>query len=550
MPSKAFSQLATADDGETISESPFYIPMTGPASRPRNALKHDDTFMVVDNHGDVGASAGGPDGLFHSDTRYLARLELKLDDVQPLLLGSNLRDDNSSADGRSHQSRYLPRRPPGAGEGRASYRAHHLPVARNRVPAHRPAEPRRCGGQLRSGAGVRQRLRRSVRSARQRAAAARRVRQPAAVGGRRRLRLSRAGRHYAQHRRSFRSGAVAPDGEGGDLSYRAGAATMHLGVRLGDLRQAAGAKADAILSQPVGASARDAARDRRHHLDRDLQQHLQRGGVPGDGRPQHADDGDAAGPLSLCRHSLVLDHVRPRRADHRDADAVGRSAHRLRRAAKARRVSGHGGRSAQRRRAGQDPARDARRRDGGAARGAVRAILRQRRFDAVVRAARWPVCRAHRRRRHARRSVAGDRGRVALDRRPRRSRRRWVRGVSARLRAGSRQSGLEGFLRRDLSCRRPPRRRLHRARRSAGLCVRRQTARGALREAARAGRQGRRAGARGGAAGETVRAGVLVPRARHLRAWRSTAPSSRAGCAAPTPDNYCSPASSARNAPA
>ena len=40
--------------------------------------------------------SGGPDGLFNADTRYLARLELALDDVQPLLLGSNLRDDNSS----------------------------------------------------------------------------------------------------------------------------------------------------------------------------------------------------------------------------------------------------------------------------------------------------------------------------------------------------------------------------------------------------------------------------------------------------------------------
>ena len=38
----------------------------------------------------------GPDGLFNADTRYLARLELVLDDVQPLLLGSNLRDDNSA----------------------------------------------------------------------------------------------------------------------------------------------------------------------------------------------------------------------------------------------------------------------------------------------------------------------------------------------------------------------------------------------------------------------------------------------------------------------
>jgi glycogen debranching enzyme len=81
---------------EPVSESPFYIPMTGPAARPRRSLKHDDTFIVLDSHGDIGASAGGPDGLFNADTRYLARLELVLDEVQPLLLGSNLRDDNSA----------------------------------------------------------------------------------------------------------------------------------------------------------------------------------------------------------------------------------------------------------------------------------------------------------------------------------------------------------------------------------------------------------------------------------------------------------------------
>ena len=79
-----------------VAESPFYIPMTGPASRPRRVLKHNDTFIVLDSHGDIGASSGGPDGLFNCDTRYLARCELVLDDVQPLLLGSNLRDDNSA----------------------------------------------------------------------------------------------------------------------------------------------------------------------------------------------------------------------------------------------------------------------------------------------------------------------------------------------------------------------------------------------------------------------------------------------------------------------
>jgi glycogen debranching enzyme len=90
------SQLLASRHAEQIAESPFYIPMTGPAARPRRSLKHDDTFIVLDSHGDIGASAGGPDGLFNADTRYLARLEMVLNDVQPLLLGSNLRDDNSA----------------------------------------------------------------------------------------------------------------------------------------------------------------------------------------------------------------------------------------------------------------------------------------------------------------------------------------------------------------------------------------------------------------------------------------------------------------------
>src|SRR3954464_12785913 len=90
------TQLTILRTVEQISESPFYIPMTGPAARPRRSLKHDDTFIVLDSHGDIGAPAGGPDGLFNADTRYLARLEMVLDDVQPLLLGSNMRDDNSA----------------------------------------------------------------------------------------------------------------------------------------------------------------------------------------------------------------------------------------------------------------------------------------------------------------------------------------------------------------------------------------------------------------------------------------------------------------------
>jgi glycogen debranching enzyme len=80
---------------DSVPEATFYIPATGPATRPRRALKHDNTFAVLDSHGDIGASAGGTDGLFNCDTRFLSHFELLLNGMQPLLLGSNLRDDNT-----------------------------------------------------------------------------------------------------------------------------------------------------------------------------------------------------------------------------------------------------------------------------------------------------------------------------------------------------------------------------------------------------------------------------------------------------------------------
>ncbi|HEX2258086.1 MAG TPA: glycogen debranching N-terminal domain-containing protein, partial [Afifellaceae bacterium] len=76
------------------SEVPFYIPATGAPTRPRRTLKYGDAFAVLDAQGDIGMSAGGPDGLFFRDTRYLTRLELSISGRQPLLLGSTVLDDN------------------------------------------------------------------------------------------------------------------------------------------------------------------------------------------------------------------------------------------------------------------------------------------------------------------------------------------------------------------------------------------------------------------------------------------------------------------------
>ena len=86
--------VATAEPPAAPGEAPFYIPATGSASRARRTLKHNDTFAVFDSHGDIGASGGGPDGLFDCDTRYLSHLELMIDGTQPLLLGSAIKDDN------------------------------------------------------------------------------------------------------------------------------------------------------------------------------------------------------------------------------------------------------------------------------------------------------------------------------------------------------------------------------------------------------------------------------------------------------------------------
>ncbi len=82
--------------GRPAEQSPFYISATGPSSRPRHTMKQGDSFAVIDSHGDMGASPGGSDGLFDHDTRFLSRLELLIHGMQPLLLGSRMRDDNIS----------------------------------------------------------------------------------------------------------------------------------------------------------------------------------------------------------------------------------------------------------------------------------------------------------------------------------------------------------------------------------------------------------------------------------------------------------------------
>jgi len=93
MPAKAAIQSGIVPHAEADAGQ-FYIPARAPVTRARRTLKHDDSFLVLDSHGDIGASTGEADGLFDHDTRYLARLELLIGGATPLLLGFNMRDDN------------------------------------------------------------------------------------------------------------------------------------------------------------------------------------------------------------------------------------------------------------------------------------------------------------------------------------------------------------------------------------------------------------------------------------------------------------------------
>jgi glycogen debranching enzyme len=85
----------TSAEIDAIPEAPFHIPAVGVTTRARCTLKYGDTFAVVDSHGDIGASPGGSDGIFHNDTRFLSHLKFSLNGCEPLLLGFSQRDDNT-----------------------------------------------------------------------------------------------------------------------------------------------------------------------------------------------------------------------------------------------------------------------------------------------------------------------------------------------------------------------------------------------------------------------------------------------------------------------
>jgi glycogen debranching enzyme len=74
----------------------WYVLATGaPAEDNPQTLKRDALFGCFDRHGDIVPWEGSGQGLYAEDTRYLSRLELRLDGARPLHLNTTVRDDGS-----------------------------------------------------------------------------------------------------------------------------------------------------------------------------------------------------------------------------------------------------------------------------------------------------------------------------------------------------------------------------------------------------------------------------------------------------------------------
>src|SRR5258708_7106133 len=70
----------------------FYILASSTLADDRTrVLKQGQTFVVFDRYGDIRFNE---QGVFHQGTRYLSRLEFRLEGGRPLLLSSNVVNDN------------------------------------------------------------------------------------------------------------------------------------------------------------------------------------------------------------------------------------------------------------------------------------------------------------------------------------------------------------------------------------------------------------------------------------------------------------------------
>lgn len=74
----------------------WYVAATSSRTDDRTrVLKHGKTFAVFDRFGDIHRIGSGEQGVYHDGTRFLSRLELRVNGRRPMLLNSSIRLDNT-----------------------------------------------------------------------------------------------------------------------------------------------------------------------------------------------------------------------------------------------------------------------------------------------------------------------------------------------------------------------------------------------------------------------------------------------------------------------
>jgi glycogen debranching enzyme len=88
--------VVSSPGGDVIEiGSEYYIrAQSSLAPSETRVLLHGDTFGVFDQYGNIQPYWSGEQGLFHQDTRYLSKSELRICGVRPMLLSSTVRNDN------------------------------------------------------------------------------------------------------------------------------------------------------------------------------------------------------------------------------------------------------------------------------------------------------------------------------------------------------------------------------------------------------------------------------------------------------------------------
>jgi glycogen debranching enzyme len=77
-----------------IKDQFYILANSSMAEETTRVLKHADTFLLTDRHGDIRPLGFEEHGLFHQGTRFISRFVLRLEDKSPLLLSSTIEENN------------------------------------------------------------------------------------------------------------------------------------------------------------------------------------------------------------------------------------------------------------------------------------------------------------------------------------------------------------------------------------------------------------------------------------------------------------------------